>query len=384
MITAPTHPAADRVRLAAALGAWRLSRLGHGPQTASPSDPLTVDAVVQHHLPTTRGGAEQSLHDLLVRLAQRGVAGRILSTDDGWTGCVDGIPVEPLSSAAPPPPGTVIFTQTGGRTAAFHHARRHARPVVVFQRSRTVSPVFRWIRPDLYVFNADRLAAELGGHGPRTVVHPTVDADRYRVDGPGDRVAIVGLSTRKGGDVFWQLATAEPGRQFLAVRNAWGDQIVPDVVPANVEVVGPVADMREVYARTSVVLMPSTVEPFGRVGLEAAVSGIPTIAAPLPGPREALGDAALYAQRNDIEAWRTALALLDDPIEYARRSAAALDRSNAFDPDDEVDELLTTLHRLTHPPDTRSGTDTRRNTRQNTRTIAASAADDAVHEGIIR
>ena len=51
---------------------------------------------------------------------------------------------------------------------------------------------------------------------------------------------------------------------------------------------------QSVYARTRLLLMPSRSESFGRVGLEAAASGIPTIASPVEGVPEVLGDCALF------------------------------------------------------------------------------------------
>ncbi|MFE4971343.1 glycosyltransferase [Kitasatospora sp. NPDC056651] len=53
--------------------------------------------------------------------------------------------------------------------------------------------------------------------------------------------------------------------------------------------------MRErVYARSRVVLMPSSHESWGRVGVEAFASGIPVIAHPTPGLAECLGHAGIY------------------------------------------------------------------------------------------
>jgi glycosyltransferase involved in cell wall biosynthesis len=86
-----------------------------------------------------------------------------------------------------------------------------------------------------------------------------------------------------------------------------------------------------VYAQTSVILAPSRYESWGRVPLEAAVSGIPTIAHPTRGLRESLGTAALFADRDSPDEWERSVRLLEDQrvfssvSETARRRALALE-----------------------------------------------------------
>jgi glycosyltransferase involved in cell wall biosynthesis len=97
--------------------------------------------------------------------------------------------------------------------------------------------------------------------------------------------------------------------------------------------------MRTVYERTRILLMPSAYESYGRVGLEAAASGIPTVAHPAAGIREALGDAALFVDRNDVDRWVEAIGSLDAPEEYARRAELARRRFETLDPSSEIDAL---------------------------------------------
>ncbi len=56
--------------------------------------------------------------------------------------------------------------------------------------------------------------------------------------------------------------------------------------------------------------------------------GLPIIASDLPSNRSVIGDGAIYVPPNDTPALRAALlALLDDPAEYARRSALSFQRA---------------------------------------------------------
>jgi len=124
-----------------------------------------------------------------------------------------------------------------------------------------------------------------------------------------------------------------PEQHFLAVTGAYGEQILPDL--PNVEILEHVRgeDMREqVYARTRVLLMPSSYESWGRVGVEAMASGIPVLAHPTPGLCESLGEAGLYVDRNDIDGYEATLQRLLTPSEYRLASKRAKARSAELDP----------------------------------------------------
>ncbi|GGQ08443.1 hypothetical protein GCM10010249_28570 [Streptomyces roseolilacinus] len=101
-----------------------------------------------------------------------------------------------------------------------------------------------------------------------------------------------------------------PLLRVLVVLPAW------DAVPANVEFIDR-GDPRALCARTRLLLMPSACESYGRAGAEAMLSGIPVLAAPAPGMREAFGGAASYLERDDVAGWAREIRRLDDPAAYA-------------------------------------------------------------------
>jgi glycosyltransferase involved in cell wall biosynthesis len=182
------------------------------------------------------------------------------------------------------------------------------------------------------------------------VVRPPVFATDYATM-PGDRVTLVNLNEAKGGEVFWRLAERMPHVEFLGVRGAYGQQIErPGGLP-NVEVVDhmPGDRMRdEVYARTKVLLVPSATESWGRVAAEAMASGIPVVAAPTPGLSECLAEAGIFAERTDVDAWRSAVERLLEPAAWAEASERALARSKALDPAADLAawcEAVEALHR---------------------------------------
>jgi glycosyltransferase involved in cell wall biosynthesis len=137
----------------------------------------------------------------------------------------------------------------------------------------------------------------------------------------------------KGAELFWALAERLPHVQFLGVKGAYGTQDVRSL--PNVEVIDhvPAERMRdEVYARTRVLLAPSSYESWGRVAAEAMCSGIPVVAHPTEGLRECLGPRGLFVDRHDVDAWANMLRVLAVPRAYEKASAWSRARSAQLDP----------------------------------------------------
>jgi glycosyltransferase involved in cell wall biosynthesis len=283
------------------------------------------------------------MHDLLRRLMQRGIACLVLTAEADWAGEIDGVAVQPLAGNGESVRGAdFVFTQLSARPAATFLATRFRTRLVVFQHMGAMGTLTAWTKPDLVVYNSEWLRAGHRGGAATVVLHPTIDIDSFKVE-RGDSLTIVGLSELKGVHTFWEIVRRMPERQFLAVRNVWGDQIVPDEIPHNAQVAGPLDDITSAFAQTRTLLMPSRFETYGRVGVEAAASGIPTIAHPSPGLREALGDAAIWVDRDNIEGWIAAIESLDDDTAYQERSGAAFAIADKLDPSTEIDAFLRAL-----------------------------------------
>lgn len=197
----------------------------------------------------------------------------------------------------------------------------------------------------LVVFNsrwvADRHKA---WGGAKLVIPPPVIADDYRVQRPGSMLTLINVSKPKGSRVFYDLATLMPKRQFLGVLGAYHQQ--ERWRRPNVRLVENTPDARSIYAQTRILLMPSGYESWGRTGIEAAVSGIPTIAAPTPGLRESLGKAGIWAGRDDLDCWRQIIECLDDPKEYAYHSRLAKQRAGQLNPAGDLNRLAVAIEGL--------------------------------------
>jgi glycosyltransferase involved in cell wall biosynthesis len=175
-------------------------------------------------------------------------------------------------------------------------------------------------------------------------VHPPVALVDYQAT-PGDRITLINLTEEKGVKVFYALAERMPKRKFLGVIGGYGHQVVREDLP-NVEIVPHTPGDRmakDVYARTRILLAPSSYESYGRVAVEAMCSGIPVVAHPTPGLMEALGEAGIFADRDDLDAWEAAVKRLFSPKVYPQASKAAAARAAGLDPAAELDLWVTAM-----------------------------------------
>jgi glycosyltransferase involved in cell wall biosynthesis len=201
-------------------------------------------------------------------------------------------------------------------------------------------------------FTAERYREAFGIES--RVIYPLFQPERYAVEGAGDKVVFVNPHPHKGLDVALALAERCPDVAFAFVE-AWtlDDDARRDLrerlarLP-NVTLVPRARDMRAIYRQARLLLVPSRwEEAFGRVVVEAQVSGIPAVASRRGGLPEAVGEAGVLVDPNaDIADWVAALrGLWDDPSRYRAASDAA--RAAALRPslqrDRQVADLLSAL-----------------------------------------
>jgi len=169
--------------------------------------------------------------------------------------------------------------------------------------------------------------------------YPCIDLRAYRQAAHERGLGRIGFSATggaKGWQVVEQVARRLPERQFVVAGH--GVRTDGRGLPENVMLLGHIADMQPFYAQIDLLLVPSMVEEaFGRVVIEAAAAGIPSVANCIGGLPEALGDSgALVEVRDDIaamaEAYVGAIAgMLGTPDSYARERQRALARAAAYE-----------------------------------------------------
>ena len=301
--------------------------------------------------PEHNAGAEHMLVSMLRPLVERGHDVSVWLSRYGKAGKeyeYRGIRVVPLESRLDFPTAVrradvlLAHLETVPSTASL--ARGYGKPLVVLCHN-THRPTFRdaaaggtalavynsqWMQREAELFFAEypkgiRPVSSL-------IVRPPVFADEYATK-PGKAITLINCNPEKGGKVLKALAERMPDQQFLAVKGAYGEQILPDL--PNVEIVEHVRgeDMRaKVYGRTRVLLMPSSYESWGRAGCEALASGIPVVAHPTPGLCESLGEAGVFVDRNDVAGYEAVLRKLMTVAEYRLASKRAKARSAELDP----------------------------------------------------
>jgi glycosyltransferase involved in cell wall biosynthesis len=200
---------------------------------------------------------------------------------------------------------------------------------------------------NLAVYNSEWMAAEFADLDVESiVVRPPVHVEDYATT-PGDCITLINLYRPKGVDTFYALAKRMPDQKFLAVRGAYGEQVIKDL--PNVEHVAHIDgdEMRErVYARTKILLVPSEYESWGRVGIEAMASGIPVIAHPTPGLKESLGEAGIFCDRRKTDDWEAAIRGLLKPRAYAAAGKRCKARAAELDPAADLERWRSAMETL--------------------------------------
>ncbi|MEO3856230.1 glycosyltransferase family 4 protein [Acrocarpospora sp. B8E8] len=317
-----------------------------------------IHAYPQHH----NAGAEWMVHTLLRAAVARGHEADVVLSNPvpGGPYTLDGVRVWPHRGKNDPfehiDGADVLITHLENTQRASLIGRMRGVPVVhvlhnTFQQTKT------WLRKgpcDLAVYNSEWMRADyeawlasVRAPLPRSVViRPPVLAGDYRTK-HGDRVTLINMYGPKGAATFWALAERMSDVKFIAVTGGYGDQDIRDL--PNVEVLPntPGHQMRDlVYARTKILLMPSDYESWGRTGIEACASGIPVIAHPTPGLKESLGDAGIFADRDDIGEWEKQIRRLLTPRAYGTASKKALARSAELDPTPDLDRWCDAIEAL--------------------------------------
>jgi len=311
--------------------------LAHGGRVAEPKPRIgkpnvsgrrvRVLAVVHGWFPYLAAGSERMLQHMLSALPKDEFEIEVLSFGAGPDVIYvdeyeyDGILVT-VGFDPPFEPDLIVTHHGPGARVSNQLAQEfpNAATVAVFHNERYDIPDIVGLNADLNVYNTHWVkdAIQL----PGIVVHPPLEFDRHYVDKTGPCVTLVNLQDNKGVGTFYRLAERMDA-VFLGVIGTHGEQEVRRDLD-NVLIQKTTQDMRDVWARSRVVLMPSQYESYGMVAAEACVSGIPVIAHPTPGLTECLGSAGIFIDRNDIDKYEQALRLLlTDENHYQERSDLA-------------------------------------------------------------
>jgi glycosyltransferase involved in cell wall biosynthesis len=208
-------------------------------------------------------------------------------------------------------------------------------------------------KPQYVVYNSKWIGEKLKYPQESYILIPPTDWRHYdtKVDvSKNEYITLINLDGNKGGEILAKLSAQMPNRKFIGVIGSYSEpaktgQFINQ--PPNVEVLGPQQDIRKVYERTRILIMPSKYESWGRTATEAMCSGIPVICTPTSGLVENCGNAGIFVRdREDIEKWVKEINKLFDEKAYTKASEKAKIRSRELDPRKNLDEFAEWLRKV--------------------------------------
>lgn len=186
------------------------------------------------------------------------------------------------------------------------------------------------------------------------IVPPYVEPARYETATTRDRVLFVNPTVHKGVEHVFRLAAARSAIPFAIVESwaldpMWRRFCLERAARlANLEWLPVTDDMRALYARTRVLLMPSVwEEAYGRSVVEAQLSGIPALASTRGNLIDTVGPGGLTVDLHaPLDAWTAALdRLWTDEGGRLAAAARAHARRTEIDPQHILERFMAVVTR---------------------------------------
>lgn len=318
--------------------------------TANSNKPLIV-LCMRAYVPSMKAGAEITSHITNKYIQQAGWD--VVVIVKNWvTPSYEGIPILPSRSSNSnrydddPQAAThlarasIIGFQNIGFEDALTIAKQYKKPAVFFIHATSAGKEFfnytgGW--PIGIVYNSWTMMGDISAPYKSYIVKPWIDQKRFRFTPSNPRyVTLINLNESKGGKLLIDLARRMPNVQFLGVQGGYGEQIKDSSV-SNITYLPKTDRIEDVYNQTKVLLVPSELETWGRVAVEAMTAGIPVIVNDVPGLRECVGNAGIVARREDLASWEQQIRrLLRTPSYYEEWSQRSLRRSAQLADDQDM------------------------------------------------
>jgi glycosyltransferase involved in cell wall biosynthesis len=313
------------------------------PIHQDPSKPLLV-YLARGYVPNIVSGAEITCHETNKQLLKDGFEITVI-VQNYVIDQLDGVKIIPAkgkyydeTSKAQEAlqRASVICVQNIYYDIGLDIAKKYRKPACFFIHATSRGKEFfgyagAW--PIYIVYNSWSMKADISANYKSYIVKPYVDITRFKplvaAAGSPQRtyVSLINLCKDKGGDFLIELAKAMPDVHFLGVEGGYGKQI-KDESQRNITYMSKTDKIEEVYAKSRIVIMPSLLETWGRVAVEAMAAGIPVIINDIEGMREACGEGALVANIKDVGEWiRLIRRLIKDRMFYSTQIAKTQQRT---------------------------------------------------------
>jgi glycosyltransferase involved in cell wall biosynthesis len=122
-----------------------------------------------------------------------------------------------------------------------------------------------------------------------------------------DVVCLINCNENKGALQFNEMVKRMKHVKFIGVKGGYANQKLLEPCPENLVYMENQKDVRVVFKKVGILVMPSKKETWGRTAVEAMAAGVPVIHSEAGGLVECLGGAGILCQRDDIDAWCEAI-----------------------------------------------------------------------------
>lgn len=184
--------------------------------------------------------------------------------------------------------------------------------------------------------STERMRTELRSHGFTKLVHwpRGVDATQFRPDHPSVLdlprpifLTVSRLAVEKNIEAF--LALDLPGTKVVVGDGPQAEALRFRFPKAKFLGLKQGAELGAIYASADVFVFPSLTDTYGIVLLEAAASGVPIAAFPVPGPLDVVGDTGVAVLDDDLR--KACMESLRIPRDHCRRFAMTQSWPSATD-----------------------------------------------------
>lgn len=234
-----------------------------------------------------------------------------------------------------------------GRTGTVYNYLRGTNKMQFHIAHNTNRDTICHVKPNqAVIYNSEYVKGVLKYPAPSVLCRPYAKIKDYAVNREGaEYITLIGTNKNKGGQFLQQLAKLMPDKKFMAVRGAYGVQV--ELFPDNVTVVEHTDDIKSVYSKTKILLVPSISETWCRVASEAMCSGIPIIYNPCKGLIENIDYGGIAIQREDLVAYKRAIDIIEkDYNHYCELSFKRAEEQNGWDDLERLENFLIKNHEV--------------------------------------
>jgi len=295
---------------------------------------MKIQFCVPSYIPFYNAGSEWYVHGLALRLASRGHDVSVISTISPLDRChrrtIDGVDCNYTANVAEARKiaqtfePDIAFSQFDVLTDMLirYKAEWNCKVGVIlhhFNAFENINKRGQFDKVDLFVANSNYLQKLVGAKC--ITLWPPIVRERVVGKKSGDKITLINLLPEKGAEIFYALAEKHPELEFVGVVGGYQKlKQLRKTSLKNVSIFENIKEVARYYEETRILLMPSKIESFGMVGVEAQMNGIPVIAADLPELHESLCDGAIFCKSFDD--YDNALTEVEN--NYAELSVAAV------------------------------------------------------------